>query len=86
MNVKFGNKELAVRSVETFPSRLKIDDLLIGPSGMLLKVLTVQPGCPIWESNRATICAVLVETESHTMIPLRNLSGKIKAYRPIKAH
>ena len=85
MIVKFAEKELQVRAHETYPSRLRPTDLLIGPGGSLLEVLTVQSNCPIWESNRTTICAVLVRTEQNKLIPLNGvLSGKVKIYRKIK--
>jgi hypothetical protein len=82
MNITFANESLNCRSIETYPSRLKIGDILPGPDGVLLKVLTVQPGCPMWESNRKTFVQLLLETEDHEMIPLRGPENKVEAYRP----
>lgn len=85
MIVKFDDQEIQVRRVKILPSHLKIDDFIEGPGGSLLRVLTVQCDCPIWESNHKTILAVLVETEQHAKIPLNGvLSGKVRIYRRIK--
>ena len=82
MNIKFNGSVIKCRQVETYATRLRINDFLVGPNGVLLKVLTVQPHCPMWESNRKQFTAVLVETEDHTKIPLRDFADMVKVLRP----
>lgn len=84
MKINYAGKVIDCRQVETYATRLRINDFLVGPGGVLLKVLTVQPGCPVWESNRRTKTAVLVETEDHTKIPLSEFSTSVKVLRPRK--
>lgn len=84
MKIKFSGEVLNCKQIETYPSRARIGDLLVGPAGRLFKVLTVQPGCPVWESNTKTFCAVLVESETHETIPLRDFAGKVSLLRPRK--
>lgn len=85
MQIKFADEILECKQIETKPTFLRLGDILTGPEGMLLKVITVQKNCPMWESNRRTFLALLVETEDNTKIPLRNLTGKIEVLRPKKA-
>ena len=82
MNVKFGDQELNVRSVKTEPTKFRINDLLVGPDGMLLKVVTVQTGCPIWESNHKSKCVVIFENALGMVIPANGLSGQFQILRP----
>lgn len=83
MTITFGKVKFECRQVHTYPSRLRIGDMIVGPKGILLRVITVQPGCPCWESNRKTFTAVLLETEDHTVIPIRP-ENKVTALRPRK--
>lgn len=83
MNVKFNGKSMEVRQLNTYAGKTRLNDLIVGPQGILLKVVTVQTDCPVWESNRKTFTAMLVQTEDGIQIPLRP-SGKISILRPRK--
>lgn len=82
MNIKFANELLDCRSVQTYPSHFRLGDILIGPEGMLLKVVTVQPNCPIWESSTKTKTAVVLKTEDGQIVPTTDLSGTYSLLRP----
>lgn len=84
MNVKFAGDIVNCRSVKTYPSHFRLGDILIGPEGTLLKVVTVQTGCPIWESTTKTKTAVVLETEDGSLVPTTNLSGQYELLRPRK--
>ena len=82
MNIQFAGEVLNCRTLETSCGRFKVNDILTGPDGMLLKVVTVQKGCPMWESNRRTFTQLLLETEDHELIPLRAPITNTPVYRP----
>lgn len=84
MNVKFGDKTMNVRSKMVMPTRFKLNDLLVGPNGTLLQVVTVQTGCPIWESNRRTKCVIVLKSALGTLIPTDNLAGHYQVLRPVR--
>ena len=71
------------RQIETKPSRFRIGDIISGPMGMLLKVLTVQVGCPVWESNHHFTTAVFLENENNLEIPIQDMQGTYTVYRPV---
>jgi len=83
VNIRFNGKTVEVKQINTYAGRCRLNDLIVGPQGILLKVVTVQPDCPVWESNRKTFTAMLVQTEDGISIPLRP-SGKISVLRPRK--
>lgn len=78
--VKFAGQTINVRSKEVLPSRMKCNDLVM-VKGAMLKLVTVQHGCPIWESNTRTDSVYLFETESGAKVPVRNLAGKFTVMR-----
>jgi hypothetical protein len=81
VNIKFHDKVLKCRHVKTYPSRFRLGDLLIGPGGMILEVVTVQSDCPIWESKYKTKTAVVFRTESGQIIPISEMKGEFDVYR-----
>lgn len=83
MKIAFRDEILNCKQMVTTPGRIHPGDLMELPEGLLI-VETVQPGCPIWESNREFFCAVLVQTESGTKIPIRNLPSSVAILRPKK--
>lgn len=82
MNITFADKVIKCRTVKTCPSKFKLRDLLIGPGGTLLQVVTVQKDCPIWEDSRKTKTAVVFETEDHTIVPVSEMHGYYEVLRP----
>lgn len=81
MQITFEGQKLDVRSLDVKPGRLRIGDILLGPNGMLLKTVTVQKGCPVWESNVRTENHYIFETEDHQLIPVRKLSESVHIFR-----
>ncbi len=82
MQIQFAGDILECRQIDTEPSRFKLGDIVVGPNGNLLKVITVQKDCPMWESTRRVFTAFLFETETHTKVPVRNLHGTFHVLRP----
>lgn len=82
MNVRFDNENLTVKPVTTSPGRFRFNDLLVGPDGILLKVVSVCHNAPTWESNFKTKCVVLLETENHVRFVVDSLTGKYNVMRP----
>lgn len=81
MIVSFKGKTFEVRTCEgVLPTRLKPNDFIM-VQGQMVRVETVQPNCPVWESNRATKLMVLFETESGVKFPVDNLSGTYDVLR-----
>lgn len=81
MNVTFAGQEVNVKRVETFPSRFKLNDFLVGPNGMLLKVVTVQRDCPYFENLNRSKTVVILETESGARVPINGMFGKYSILR-----
>lgn len=85
MNVRFADEIINCRSVNCMPSKFKLGDILVGPNGILLKVVTVQKDCPIWESTHRTKCAVVFELQDRTIVPVPEMHGQYNVLRPKKA-
>ena len=83
--IKFRGESYPSRVIETLPSRIKIGDYLVGKRETY-KVVTVQPGCPYWETRHRTFTNILVESEDGEKIPLPRLEPdtKLEAYRPVR--
>ncbi len=79
--IKFRDQVLRCRNLKTYPSRFKLGDLILGPGGQLLEVVTVQRDCPIWESNHKTKTAVVFLTENKQLVPVDDLKGQFDVYR-----
>lgn len=82
MNIRFGNKTVDARIVRTYPSKFKLGDFIIGPSGEPLEIVTVQKDCPLWESNTKTKTVVIFKSATGTIIPVNGLSGVFEVMRP----
>lgn len=79
MNIRFDNKAVDVRTLETYPSKFKLGDFLQGPEG-ILKVVTVQT-VPYFENlNKKKTVVVLVD-ESGQLIPINGMFGKYRVFR-----
>lgn len=81
MVITFDHQRFEVRVAQIKPSQLRLGDILLGPGGNLLKVCTIQRGCPIWESNRRTENHYILETENHEMVPVRTMPEQIRVFR-----
>lgn len=82
MNITFDNKAVDVRTVETSPRRFRIGDIIQGPGGMLLKVVTVQNDCPYFENLNKTKTVVILVDESGQLVPINGMSGTFRIWRP----
>jgi hypothetical protein len=82
MNIVFKDEQINARVVKTYPRKFKIGDFLVGPSGELLKVVTVQTDIPMWESSTKTKTVVIFKTAADTLIPVNGLSGTFEILRP----
>jgi hypothetical protein len=83
VNIRFDNKAVDVRTLETYPSRFKIGDYLDGPEGML-KVVTVQSDVPYFEDLSKKKTVVILVNESGSLIPINGMFGKFRVYREKK--
>ncbi len=83
--ILFAGNILKCRNVKTYPSRFRLGDILVGPNGTLLKVVTVQSGCPVWEDSRKTKTAVVFELQDRTIVPVPEMHGQYNVLRPKKA-
>lgn len=84
MNIRFDNKAVDVRTVETYPSKFRIGDFIQGPNGSMLKVATVQCSVPYIENLNHTKTVVILVDESGSLIPINGMFGKYRVYRPRK--
>lgn len=85
MRIEFQNLVLDCRSIQVNARKLKLNDLIeVEDTGNLLKVVTVQNDCPVWESNTRLKCAIVVESEDHSIIPVSDVQGTFHVYRPVK--
>lgn len=82
MNIMFKDKSIEARVVKAPPRKFKLGDFLVGPTGELLQVVTVQPDCPLWESNTRTKTVVIFKTAAGTIIPVNGLNGTFEILRP----
>ena len=83
-DITFAGQLLQCRKVHTYPSRFKLGDILIGPGGNLLKVVTVQCNIPVWEDNHKVKTAVVFETQDKTIVPVPGINGVFDILRPRK--
>lgn len=83
MNIRFDNKAVDVRALETYPSRFKLGDYIQGPQG-ILKVVTVQNDVPYFENLSKKKTVVVFVDESGQQIPVNGLFGKFQVFRPQK--
>jgi hypothetical protein len=83
VNIRFDNKTVDVRTLDTYPSRFKLGDFIQGPTG-LLKVVTVQSDCPYIENLNHKKTVVIFVDESGQQIPVNGMFGKFQILRPQK--
>jgi hypothetical protein len=82
VNIRFNNEAVDVRTLETYPSKFKLGDIIQGPEGMLLKVATVQNDVPYFENLAKKKTVVIFNTESGVQVPINGMFGKYKVMRP----
>lgn len=85
MNIRFGDQLLNCRQLTTYPSRFKLGDIVLGPNGILLKVVTVQT-VPYFEDLNKYKTVVIFETANHEVIPVNGLTGQFNLFRPKVSH
>lgn len=83
MNVSFGTETINARHMDVATGSIRNGDL-IHLNGELLRVLTVQRDCPMWESNRRTFTMFTCQDADNHMIPVRDLYGVVEIFRPKK--
>ncbi len=84
MNIVFKDKSINARMVKTYPRKFKLGDFLVGPTGELLEVVTVQTDVPMWESPTKTKTVVIFKSAADTIIPVNGLTGMFNVLRPKK--
>ena len=82
MNIVFKDKSFNARIVKAPPRKFKLGDFLVGPTGELLQVVTVQTDIPMWESHIKTKTVVIFKTAADTIIPVNGLTGTFEILRP----
>lgn len=85
MNITFKDKSINARMVKAPPRKFRIGDFIVGPTGELLEVVTVQTDIPMWESNIKTKTVVIFKTAADTIIPVNGLTGIFEILRPKNA-
>lgn len=83
MNLKYRGEIISVTTKTLYPGKFNIGDIVLGPAGILLEVLTVQSDCPVFSkyNPNSSKCVVILETEDHTMLPINGMSGQYNVYR-----
>lgn len=79
MKIKFADETINVRERIVDPGRIRPNDF-IQVESVLVKCITRQGGCPIWESNRLVV-VYLFETETGARFSMRDLKGKYSVLR-----
>lgn len=80
-SIRFRDEDIRVRNIHTRPSRFKLGDILLGPGGMMLKVVTVQPAVPYIENINHYKTVVIFETEDKQLVPVNGMDGEYDVYR-----
>jgi hypothetical protein len=81
VNIRFDNKAVDVRTLETYPSRFHVGDYIQGPDGTMLKIVTVQKDVPYFEDLSKKKTVVVLVNESGSLIPINGMFGKHRIYR-----
>jgi hypothetical protein len=81
VNIRFDNKAVDVRTLETYASKFRIGDFIQGPDGNMLKVVTVQSSVPYIENLNHTKTVVILVDESGSLIPVNGMPGKYRIFR-----
>lgn len=84
MNIRFNNKAVDVRTLQTYPSKFKLGDFIQGPDGMMLQVATVQSDVPYIENLNHKKTVVIFNTENGVQVPVNGMFGKYTVYRSKK--
>jgi hypothetical protein len=84
VNIVFKDEKIDARVIKAYPRKFKLGDFIVGPTGELLKVVTVQNNCPMWESNTKTKTVVIFKSAADVLIPVNGLSGLFDVLRPRK--
>lgn len=84
MNIRFNNKAVDVRTLQTYPSKFRIGDFIQGPDGMMLQVATVQSDVPYIENLNHKKTVVIFNAENGVQVPVNGMFGKYTVYRSRK--
>lgn len=81
MMISFAGEKLDCRQKRVLAGQIKTQDIVQMPGGILVKCVTKQANCPIFESNTKTVTVYLFETETGVKFPARELSGEYTVLR-----